>query len=177
MSYMGFNYFLTFFDDFSRKCWIHLLIAQKKKLLKNFIEFHKCINNIFYLNIRILKSDNGTEYINNNLTNYLNNNGIKFIHSSLVYSQQNSHTERQNQTTDNCSKVLLNSSKLPLEFLDLAVFCTCHLYNISPNSVVNYKIPNEVFFKKPVNIYNLKVFNCKIFFFNNLKSNKFETDS
>ena len=175
-SFQGYNYYLTFLDDFSRKCWIYLL-KNKSDVYDKFVEFYKLTSNLYNIQIKTFKSDNGTEYINKNVISFLNNHGIKFIHSIPGYPQQNGRAERLNQTINNCAKTLLNSAKLPLYFWDSAVQCAAFLYNSNPHSSINFKIPNELFFNKPVDISHFKVFGCKAFFFNNHKTNKFENNS
>ena len=83
---------------------------------------------------------------------FLNNLGIKFIHSIPGYPQQNGRAERLNQTINNCAKTLLYSAKLSLSFWDSAVQCAVFLYNSNPHSSINFKIPDELFFNKPVDI-------------------------
>eukprot|EP00833_Pecoramyces_ruminatium_P003415 jgi/Orpsp1_1/1177447/evm.model.c7180000061473.1 len=70
LSYQGFSYYVTFLDDYTRKCWIYNL-KNKSEVFNKIIEFHKLVSNLYNLNIKTFKSDNGTEYINNNVINYL----------------------------------------------------------------------------------------------------------
>ena len=154
-SYNGFNYYVTFLDDFSRKCWIYLL-KNKSDVCNAFIHFHKLMKNTTNYNIVTLKTDNGREYDIANLIKYLSDNGIEFIHFLPNCPQQNDHAERINQTLDNCVKTLLSSAKLPINFLDSAILCTCRLYNLNPHQGNNSLIPDEVFFNKPVDISYLK---------------------
>eukprot|EP00833_Pecoramyces_ruminatium_P016099 jgi/Orpsp1_1/1190131/evm.model.d7180000076770.1 len=175
-SYNNFNYYVTFLDDFTRKCWVYP-IKHKNDVSEIFIKFHKLISNITNYKLKTLKSDNGTEYINHNFIDYLNNNGIQFIHSTPGYLQQNGRAERLNQTLNNCCKTLLNAANLPLSFWDFAILCAAHLYNLNPHQSINNKIPDELFFNKPVNINHLKVFGCKVYFKNFHKTNKFDNNS
>jgi len=87
-SYNGFNYYVTFLDDFYRKCWIYLLI-NKYDVCNVFIHFHKLMKNTINYNIIILKSDNGKEYDNAPHIKYLEDNGIEFIHSLPNCTQLN----------------------------------------------------------------------------------------
>jgi len=175
-SYQGYSYYVTFLDDFTRKCWVFLL-KNKNEVPQKFINFHKLAKNVYKYNITTLKSDNGTEYINSTLKDYLNNNGIKFIHSIPGNPQQNGKAERLNQTLNNCAKTLINAANLSFKFWDSAIATAAYLYNHCPHSAINFKIPNELFFHKPVDISHLKVFGCRVYFFNNHKSNKFENNS
>ena len=85
--------------------------------IMHLLNFHKLMNNTTEFTIKTLKTDNGTEYTNENFSKYLSENGIKLIHSTPGYPQQNGRSERINQTLNNCATTLLNSAKLPLNFL------------------------------------------------------------
>ena len=80
---MIFNYYVTFFDDFSRKIWVYL-IKNKSDVPNIFIKFHKFISNTTSYKIINFKSDNGTEYINKTLTTYLENFGINNKNNILI---------------------------------------------------------------------------------------------
>ena len=175
-SYNGYNYYVTFLDDFSRKCWIYLL-KNKSDVCNAFIHFHKLMKNTTSYNIVTLKTDNGREYDNANLIKYLLDNGIEFIHSLPNCPQQNGRAERLNQTLDNCVKTLLSSAKLPINFWDSAILCACRLYNLNPHQGNNSLIPDEVFFNKLVDISHLKVFGCRVYFYNNHKKNKLDNNT
>ena len=175
-SYNGYNYYVTFLDDFSRKCWIYLL-KNKSDVCNAFIHFHKLMKNTTSYNIVTLKTDNGREYDNANLIKYLADNDIEFIHSLPNCPQQNGRAERLNQTLDNCVKTLLSSAKLPINFWDSAILCACRLYNLNPHQGNNSLIPDEVFFNKPVDISHLKVFGCRVYFYNNHKKNKLDNNT
>jgi len=136
-SFQGYNYYLTFLDDFSGKCWICLL-KNKLDVYDKFVEFYKLTSNLYNIPIKTFKSDNRTEYINKNVTSFLNNHGIKFIHSIPGYPQQNGRTERLNQTINNYAITLLNFAKLPLSFWDSAVQCAAFLYNSNPHNNINF---------------------------------------
>jgi len=105
-SYNDFNYYVTFMDDYSRRCWIYL-IKNKSDVYNAFIKFHKLMNNTTIFTIKTLKTDNGIEYTNENFNKYLSENGIKLIHSTPGYPQQNGRSERINQTLNNCGTTLL----------------------------------------------------------------------
>ena len=135
------------------------------------------MNNTTEFTIKTLKADNVTEYTNENFNKYLSENGIKLIHSTPGYPQQNGRSERINQTLNNCATTLLNSAKLLLNFLDSAILCAYRLYNLNPHQGNNSKIPDEVFFNKPIDISHLRVFGCRVYFYNNHKKNKFENNS
>ena len=81
-----FNYYVTFLDDFSRKCWV-FLIKNKSDVPDTFIKFYNFISNTTSFKIINVKSDHGTEYINKNLIKFMESKGINFIHSTQGNSQ------------------------------------------------------------------------------------------
>jgi len=60
----GHRYFLTIIDDFSRYTWIHLMHT-KAETRKIIIDFTAYIETQFDSKIKILRSDNGTEFLMN----------------------------------------------------------------------------------------------------------------
>ena len=57
-STLGFQYFLTFIDDYSRCTWLFLL-KNRSKLFHTFQSFFNEIKTQFGFSIRVLHSDNG----------------------------------------------------------------------------------------------------------------------
>ena len=71
----GAKWFVTFIDCFTRMTWIYLM-KQKSEVLKCFQDFHKMVTTQFNGKVQILRSDNGTEYINNEFKAYLSEQGM-----------------------------------------------------------------------------------------------------
>ena len=62
-SLKGYEYYITFIDDFSRKNWIYFLKTKKsKEVLQKFKEFKALVENQTGRRIKVLRSDNGGEY-------------------------------------------------------------------------------------------------------------------
>jgi len=59
----GAHYFLTIVDDFTRNTWTQLL--QNKSQVKTVvIQFYNMVETQFHTRIHLIRSDNGTEFIN-----------------------------------------------------------------------------------------------------------------
>ena len=71
----GSRYVLTFIDDFSRYTWV-FFIKKKLDVLEKFTEFKALIENSYGQNIKILRSDNGREYVSNELLHICYQSGI-----------------------------------------------------------------------------------------------------
>ncbi|RDX84671.1 hypothetical protein CR513_34246, partial [Mucuna pruriens] len=71
----GFNYFITFIDEYSRCTWVYLM-KERSKLLSNLLSFSKEVENQFGKTIKILRSDNAKGYFSSELNSYLSSKGI-----------------------------------------------------------------------------------------------------
>ena len=59
----GARYFVTFIDCYSRMTWVYLM-KHKSEVLEYFKTFYAYVKNQFGTSIQIIRSDNGTEYVN-----------------------------------------------------------------------------------------------------------------
>jgi Integrase core domain/GAG-pre-integrase domain len=71
----GFKYFITFIEDKSRATWVYLL-KSKREVCDYFRGFCNMVKNLFNTTVKILRTDNGTEYTNHNFQELLSNLGI-----------------------------------------------------------------------------------------------------
>ena len=62
MSPTGFNYFVTFVDDFSRVTWLYLM-KSRSELFSHFSVFCSEIQTQFQILVQTLRSDNAKEYL------------------------------------------------------------------------------------------------------------------
>jgi Integrase core domain len=79
--YNGFRYFVIFIDDFSRSTWLYLL-KSKDEVFNCFQEFNNRIENQYNGKIKVFRSDNSTECINNKFMNFCKEKGI--IHQNFL---------------------------------------------------------------------------------------------
>ena len=59
----GVKWFVTFIDDCTRMTWLYLM-KHKNEVFQIFQVFHKMVQTQFSTKIRVLRSNNGREYIN-----------------------------------------------------------------------------------------------------------------
>ena len=71
----GSRYILTFIDDFSRYTWV-FFIKKKLEVLEKFTELKAMIENAYGKKIKIIRFDNGREYISNELLHICSQSGI-----------------------------------------------------------------------------------------------------
>ena len=83
-STLGFWYFISFIDDYSRCTWLFLM-KTRAELFSIFQKFHAEIRTQFNTFIRILRSDNAKEYLSASVYSFMSSHGI--LHqSSYAYT-------------------------------------------------------------------------------------------
>ncbi|GJV00170.1 putative ribonuclease H-like domain-containing protein [Tanacetum coccineum] len=114
-SLMHKKYCLVVTDDYSRFTWVFFLTTKDEtsEILKNFI---KVIENLVDKKVKIIRSDNGTEFKNKVMDDFCREKGIKREYSVARTPQQNGVAERRNRTLIEAARTMLADSKLPTTF-------------------------------------------------------------
>ncbi|GFV30547.1 retrovirus-related Pol polyprotein from transposon TNT 1-94 [Trichonephila clavipes] len=93
--------------------------------------------------IKKIRTDNGLEFVNEQLDTYLDNSGI-FHEKTIPYnSESNGKAERANRVLLERARSLLYESKLPLKFWAEAINCSTQVSNVTPRKGKK-KIPLEI---------------------------------
>lgn len=155
----GSRYFVTFIDDFSRKVFVYML-ANKSQVYDTFIKFKAMVETQTGSKIKILRTDNGTEYCNRKFDKFLETAGIQHQTSCTYTPQQNGVSERFNRTIAERARCMMFDRNISKGFWAEAVSTAVKIINSTPSSVTK-QIPDEMWFKKPVDFSAFKVFGCK----------------
>lgn len=155
----GAAYFITFIDDFSRYVSTFFL-KQKSDALKVFKEYVEMAENQTGSKVKILRSDNGSEYTSHEFQNMLKEKGICHQRTISYTPQQNGVAERMNRTLVEMSRCLLQESNLPQYLWAEAINTSTYLRNRSSTRILKDKTPFECWFgRKPV-VSHFKIFGC-----------------
>lgn len=171
------RYILTFLDDHSRKVFVYFL-KRKSEVSEHTKNFIKLVETQTGDKVKVLRSDNGTEYVNRDLEGFLKGKGI--VHQVTVpYSpQQNACAERLNRTLLEKVRCLLYTSNLDHKFWAEAANTAVHLINVSPSKRLSGKTPEEAWSGKKVSLKHLRVFGCEAYaHVDKVKRNKLEPKS
>jgi hypothetical protein len=95
VSVSGVKYFVTFIDCYSRMTWLYPM-KHKNEVLDCFKDFCECVKNQFSTHVRIIRSDNGTYYVNTKFRSFLSREGILHQTSCPDTPLQNGVAERKN---------------------------------------------------------------------------------
>ena len=95
VSLAGHLWFVTFIDCYSRMTWAYVMCA-KKEAFGCFQSFHKMVTTQFNAKIRLLRNDNGIEYMERTFQKYLENHRIIHQTSCVNTIAQNGVSKRKN---------------------------------------------------------------------------------
>ncbi|GKB83846.1 putative ribonuclease H-like domain-containing protein [Tanacetum coccineum] len=176
-SLMHKKYCLVVTDDYSRFTWVFFLATKDEtsEILKNFI---KEIENLVDKKVKIIRSDNGTEFKNKVMDDFCREKGIKREYSVAKTPQQNGVAKKRNRTLIEAARTMLADSMLPTTFWAEAVSTACYVQNrvlvVKPHN----KTPYELFrgFKPALSF--MRPFGCHVTILNTLDSlSKFDGKS
>jgi len=75
----GNHYFISFIDDYSKRCWVYTM-RHKGKVLELFVEWKRNIENNTRRKIKVLCLVNGGEYISDLFLQLYHDEGIEILH-------------------------------------------------------------------------------------------------
>jgi hypothetical protein len=96
----------------------------------------------------VLRSDQGTEFVNESLRSFCKQKGISLEVTSTYSPHQNGTAERMNRTLLDMVRTMLISSKFPLELWGDLHHHAVYLYNRRPHSSLKEGTPAELFLPK-----------------------------
>ena len=114
-STLGFRYFVTFIDDYSRCNWLFLM-KTRVELFFIFQKFHAEIRTQFNTSIRILRSYNVEEYFSTPFSSFMSSHGNLHQSSCAYTPQQNGVTGCKNRHLVETVCTLLLHHKVPQRF-------------------------------------------------------------
>ncbi|GJT74189.1 putative ribonuclease H-like domain-containing protein [Tanacetum coccineum] len=155
------SYCLVITDDCTRFSWVFFLASKDETsgILQNFI---RQIENQLNHRVKIIRSDNGTEFKNRDMLEFCGNKGIKQEYSNARTPQQNGVAERMNRTLIEAARTMLADSLLPTTFWAEAVSTACYIFNRVRVTKPQNKTPYELLFgHKPIISY-IRPFGCHV---------------
>ncbi|GKA77078.1 putative ribonuclease H-like domain-containing protein [Tanacetum coccineum] len=166
-SLMKKSYCLVVIDDFSRFSWVFFLATKDETsgILKTFITE---IENQLDHKVKVIKSDNGTEFKNSVMNQFYKMKGIKREFSVARTPHQNGVAERKNRTLIEAVRTMLVESKLPTTFWAEAVNTACYVLNMVLVIKHNSKTPYELIRRRTPLIDFMKPFGCPVSILNTM---------
>nr|GEX23881.1 putative ribonuclease H-like domain-containing protein [Tanacetum cinerariifolium] len=161
------TYCLVVTDDFSRFSWVFFLATKSEtsRILKKFITE---IENQLNKKVKVIRSDNGTEFKNKEMDELCRKKGIKKEYSVARTPQENGDAERKNMTLIEAARTMLADSFLPTIFWVEPVNTACYVLNRVLVTKPHNKTPYELIIGRPPSISFMRPFGCLVTILNTL---------
>lgn len=140
MSYGGSRYFVSFIDDFTHRVTVYV-ISHKSEVFSKFATYLEWAERSTSKKLKILRSDNGGEYLSKDFQEYLRVRGIQHQKTSPYTPEQNGVAERMNRTLIEMARTMLLSRRVSQVLWADAILAACHVRNRIPTSANGGYIP------------------------------------
>lgn len=158
----GSRYFVIFKDDFSHFRFVYFL-KHKSEVLEKCKSFVRLAEKECGHPIRILQSDNGTEYVNNGMKQFLDENGIRHRRSVPYTPEQNGSAEREMRTIMEAARTMIHDKDMSPKLWAEAANCAVFVLNRTGTSTVKDKTPFELWYGKKADIQHFRTFGTQVF--------------
>nr|GEY99774.1 retrovirus-related Pol polyprotein from transposon TNT 1-94 [Tanacetum cinerariifolium] len=147
----GKKYILVIVNDYSQFTWVKCL-RSKDEALDFIIKFLKMIQVRLKVPVRRMRTDNGTEFVNQTLYEYYEKVGISHETSVARSPQRNGVVERRNHTLTEASRTMLIYAQALLFLWAEVVATACYTQNRSIVRLRHGKTPYELLHNKLPNL-------------------------
>ena len=154
----GYEYFITFIDDYSRYGYVYLM-KKKSEALDKFKEFKPESEKQLGRYIKSLCIDRGGEYMSIEFVSFLKEHGILSQFSAPGTPQQNGVAKRRNRTLLDMVRSMMSLSTLPLSFWGYAQDTTAYILNMVPSKSVP-KTPTEMWTDRKLILNHIHIWGC-----------------
>ena len=169
----GYEYFITFTDDYSRYGYVYLM-KKKFEALDKFKEFKAESERQLGRHVKSLCSNRGGEYMSIEFVSFLKEHGILSQFSVLGTPQQNGVVERRNRTLLDMVRSMISLSTSPLSFWGYALETTYILNMVSSKSVP--KTPMKMWTGRKLILSHISIWGCTAYVLKQ-SSDKFDARS
>ncbi|GJX70884.1 retrovirus-related pol polyprotein from transposon TNT 1-94, partial [Tanacetum coccineum] len=156
-SIKGKKYILVIVDDYSRFTWVKFL-RSKDETLEFVTNFLKQIQVGLNKTVRFIRTDNGTEFVNQVMSEYYEGVGIFHQKSVPRTPQQNGVVERRNRTLVEAARTMMIFLKAPMFLWAEAIATACYTQNRSLIHTRHNNTPYELVHDKNSDLTFFRVF-------------------
>jgi transposase InsO family protein len=166
----GCKYFLTCYDDFTRKITLTFLKSKSEAFvaLQNYIAR---VENQLDCKVKAIRSDNGGEFTSNAFKQFLQQKGIEHQLVPPAAHAQNGRVERAHLTIMDGVRTLLAQSKLEPRFWAEAAHYIAYSRNRTPSGP-KQELPDDLWYKRESRLDHLQPFASKLYFRDHTLPNK-----
>ena len=157
----GSKYLATFLDDYS-KYSVVVPIRQKSDMPRIATETFIMLENQTGKKLRAVRTDNGKEYVNQQLEHYFKSKGVIPQTTNPYTPEQNGAAERLNRTLMEKVRAMLITTKLPESLWAEAAVTANYVRNRSPTSTRD-KTPWELFYGSAPDLSAIRAFGTRAY--------------
>ena len=114
----------------------------------------------FGISVKTIRSDNGTEIVQQSCTSLFTSLGIVHQRSIPGNPQQNGRVERKHRHLLDTARAIRIHANLPLKFWEDCVMASTILINLMPSSVLSWKSPYQVPMESDPDYTQLRTIGC-----------------
>ncbi|CAK9821232.1 Retrovirus-related Pol polyprotein from transposon TNT 1-94 [Anthophora plagiata] len=151
------RFFLLFKDENTSFRKVYFL-SHKTEVFEKFKEFEAFVSTQTGKKIKVLHSDNGSEYTCSRLQKFLKGNGIIHERSSPYIHEQNGRAEREIRTLVESARSMIHAKNVDKRLWTEAVNTACYVLNRTILKAGETITPFEKWFKRKPVIKHLKMF-------------------
>ena len=134
--------------------------GEASNLLQDFVVM---VKTQFGKDVRIIRSDNGLEFLSGPMQQFYRQRGILHQTSCVETPQQNGRVEGKHRHILDVARALCFHAHLPLDFWGACVLTATYLINRIPSKILSGKISYEVLFGVKPSYDNIKMFGSLCF--------------
>lgn len=155
----GARYFLLLKDDFTsyRKVFF---MKQKSEVVKYIQVFIDAAERETNCKMKVLRTDNGLEFVNKEVANILKKKGICHQRSVAYTPEQNGRAEREMRTIVEAARSMIQG--MSKTFWAEAINCAVYVLNRTGPSSVTNKTPYDLWCNKKINVNELKIYGTRV---------------
>ena len=154
----GYEYFITFIDDYSRYGYVYLM-HKKYETFGKFKEFMEKAEKQLGKSLKTLRSDLGGEYLDTKFKDHLLEHGILSQLIAPGTPQQNGVAKRRNRTSLDIVRSMMSYSSLPISFLGYSLQTAVYILNVGPSKSIQ-KTPLELWNRHKPSLRHFRIWGC-----------------
>jgi hypothetical protein len=157
----GYKYYMTVLDDYSKVAYFTPFRhkSEVKYLFKAAVAY---LERQAGEKVQIVRTDNGSEYVNEYLSEWFESQGIKHERTVAYTPQQNGVAERFNRTMMDKTRAVLIEANLSMNLWAEIARAVCYIYNRSPKAGLP-KTPIEMFTGDRPSVAHLRILGCEAY--------------
>lgn len=142
LAYDDSKYVISFIDHASRYAKSFPVPSKDAHIAQaKFEQYKNLLENVTGKRITIHRSDRGGDYVSGSYVKFLENNGIQQQLTIRETPAQNGVAERFQRTIEERTRAVLLHTKLPVKLWPEIWRAVVKIYNLSPHSAINHRLP------------------------------------